>query len=88
MWFGSKCPYAPRVFILNKMEICKIIEYVISLPKSIYVSFRLLPFKDAVRIPMFVRYNCSLLSLKGSVKIMGGGKNGFAASRFWKSWNI
>ena len=66
---------------LNKMKTNKIIEYVLSLPKSIYVSFRLLPFKDAVRVPVFVRYNCMLLSLKGSVKT-GGGEDSHAKNRF------
>lgn len=55
------------------MKISKIIEYLLSFPKSLYVSFRLLPFNDAVRVPVFVRYNCKLLSLKGSVKIFAEG---------------
>ena len=67
------CPQNCKIHLtLNKMKTNKIIEYVLSLPKSIYVSFRLVAFKDAVRVPVFVRYNCRLLSLKGSVKTGGG----------------
>ena len=51
------------------MQISKIIEYILSLPKSVYVSFRLFSLKDAVKVPVLVRYNCSLLSLKGNVII-------------------
>lgn len=56
------------------MKLSKILEYVLSIPKSVYVSFRLFPLKDAMKVPVFCRYNCSLLSLKGSVKasISGG----------------
>ena len=45
------------------------LEYLLSLPKSIYVCFRLFQFKDALKLPMLVRYNCRLYSLKGTVDI-------------------
>ena len=56
------------------MKISKIIEYILSLPKSVYVSFRLFSLKDAVKVPVLVRYNCSLLSLKGNVIICHRGE--------------
>ena len=72
------------------MQISKIIEYILSLPKSVYVSFRLFSLKDAVKVPVLVRYNCSLLSLKGNVIIChrGGGKICYAQSGIWNGWNI
>lgn len=60
------------------MQISKIIEYILSLPKSVYVSFRLFSLKDAVKVPVLVRYNCSLLSLKGNVIICHRGGVKFA----------
>ena len=46
-------------------------EYILSIPKSIYVCLRLFRFKDAIRLPMLVRYNCRLYSLKGRIHIEG-----------------
>lgn len=48
-------------------------EKLISLPKSLYVSFRLFPFKQAVRMPILCRYNVKCLSLKGKMKVPEGG---------------
>lgn len=56
------------------MNFKKVFEYLLSVPKSIYVSFRLLPFRQAVRIPIFVRYNTKLLCLKGNVNLQIGGQ--------------
>lgn len=44
-------------------------EDIISIPKSLYVCFRLLPAKIAIKMPLLVRYNVKLLSLRGSVHI-------------------
>lgn len=51
------------------MVIFKYIEIILSIPKSIYVNFRLLPFMQAVQLPILVRYNCNLLSLCGKVSL-------------------
>lgn len=51
------------------MRIRKMLEKLLSIPKSIYVCLRLFPFKDAVKLPMYVRYNCRLYSLKGRIQI-------------------
>lgn len=55
------------------MNFNKVFEYLLSVPKSIYVSFRLLPFRQAVHIPIFVRYNTKLSCLKGNVYLQWGG---------------
>ena len=61
------------VFGVNKNSMINIIEKLFSLPKSIYVSFRLFPISEAIRIPCFVRYNTQLISLKGLIKVKTGG---------------
>ena len=43
------------------------IEGWLSIPKSLYVCLRLLPFRQAIKIPIRVRYNVKLLSLNGRV---------------------
>lgn len=50
------------------------IEFIRSIPKSFYVSAKLMGIKKALNLPIFVRYNCKLLSLTG--KVIGGGKFG------------
>lgn len=53
----------------------KIVEYILSVPKSFYVSLKYFPFKDAIKLPIMVRYNTVLLGLKGKiVNSMGGAK--------------
>lgn len=46
----------------------EILEKIISLPKSLYVSFMLFPFKDAIKLPVLCRYNVKIISLKGRAK--------------------
>ena len=45
----------------------KTFEYLLSIPKSIYINFKLLSFKDAVKLPILVRWNCKIQSLKGKI---------------------
>lgn len=52
------------------------VEYLLSLPKSIYLNFKVLPFKEAVRLPLLVRYNTVLSSCSGIVTMQGGAKTG------------
>lgn len=48
------------------------LELIRSIPKSLYLSLKYYSFKEALRLPILVRYNTRLVSLKG--KIIGGGK--------------
>lgn len=48
------------------------ISKILSLLKSIYVCFCLYSFNDAIRIPILVKWNCKLLSLKGKVIFVNG----------------
>lgn len=47
----------------------KNIAIILGLPKSIYLCFKSMPFKDAIHIPVFVSVNTKLVSLKGEIKI-------------------
>lgn len=51
----------------------KWIKIFYSLPKTIYVNFVCLPFRQAVKLPIFVKYNTKL-SLKGYVRFRPGVK--------------
>ena len=42
-------------------------EILLSIPKSFYVSLRLFPLKEALKLPVLCRYNAKCLSLKGEV---------------------
>ena len=48
------------------------IDYIRSIPKSLYLSLKFYPFRKAIKLPILVCYNCRIISLKG--KIIGGGK--------------
>ena len=47
----------------------KNIAIILGLPKSIYLCFKSMPFKEAIHIPIFVSANTKLVSLKGKIKI-------------------
>lgn len=40
-------------------------EYILSIPISVYCNIRLLPFRQACKLPILVRYNTRLISLGG-----------------------
>lgn len=50
------------------------IEILRSIPISYYVCVKLLGFKKALRLPIFVRYNTHIISLKGEITILGRGR--------------
>lgn len=52
----------------------KLLEYILSIPKSFYVSLKYFSFKDALKLPILVRYNTVLLNTKGTVVYSGGAK--------------
>lgn len=47
----------------------KLIRYISGVPKSIYVNFRLLPFKQAIQLPIMVSRKTKLQSLSGKVTL-------------------
>lgn len=60
----------------------KIVEYLFSVPKSFYVSLKYFSLKDAIRLPILVRYNTLLLELKGNI-VNVGGQIRSVKSRLW-----
>lgn len=56
---------------MNKLS--KGIEIILSIPKSFYVSLRMLGVRKAFGLPILVRYNTKIISLKGKIKLSGGG---------------
>ena len=53
----------------------KMLEKILSVPKSLYVSIRLCGFKKGLKLPVYVRYNTVLRNLSGRVMspAWGGG---------------
>lgn len=50
---------------------------IISIPLSFYVSMRYFPLRDALKLPIMVRYNTLIRHLKGEILVTSGGvKNG------------
>ncbi|WP_299181259.1 acyltransferase [uncultured Neptuniibacter sp.] len=54
---------------MNTDKIVKLIRYVSGIPKSIYVNFRLLPFRQALHLPILVSRKTKLKSLSGRAHI-------------------
>lgn len=50
------------------------LEHILSIPKSLYVCLRLFPIKQALKLPLVIRFNTKVLSLAGKVKIDGFGR--------------
>ena len=53
------------------MRLGLLLAVLFSVPKSIYVNFKLLSIKQAVKFPMLVHYNTELDSLSGHIIIAG-----------------
>lgn len=49
------------------------IEKILSIPKSFWVSVHFFSFKDAIKLPVLVRYNTKIQSLTGNIKVNSGG---------------
>lgn len=48
-------------------KIQKIIKYFLSFPKTVYFNFHYLPFKQAMKLPIWINYNVKLENLGGKV---------------------
>jgi len=54
---------------MNLDKTVKLIRYIAGIPKSFYVNFRLLPFSQAIRLPIIVSRRTKLRSLSGKVHL-------------------
>ena len=71
------------------MNLKRVIELLLSLPKSLYVCLHFFSIGQSLRLPILVRYNTRIISLKGQIRLSGGGriKIGFGKiSEFDKSF--
>lgn len=55
--------------MIKLRKISYIFRYLFGLPKSIYVNFRLLPFSQAIKLPIIVSNKTKLISLNGKVNL-------------------
>ena len=62
--------------MIHKMKVSAFLEYLLSVPKSFYVSAKLLGLRRALRLPIVVRHDTKVLSVKGSATILGGAEFG------------
>lgn len=46
------------------MKISQIIRYSLSMPKTVYFNFRVLPIKQAIRLPIFISFSTKLLHMR------------------------
>lgn len=60
------------------------IDKLLSIPKSFFVSLHFFSLKDALKLPVLVRYNAKIMSLRGTIKVSGGeNKKGNVEYWFW-----
>ncbi|MEA3290423.1 MAG: acyltransferase [Campylobacterota bacterium] len=52
---------------MNLDKVVNVVRYISGLPKSIYVNFRVLPFNQAIYLPIIVSRKTKLISLSGNV---------------------
>lgn len=69
------------------MKLSKLIKVIISMPKTIYFNFRILPFKEASKLPFFISYNTQVGEIHRDVVRINNGisrfmiKIGFGGSK-------
>ncbi|WP_415886118.1 acyltransferase [Neptuniibacter sp. QD37_6] len=54
---------------MNTDKLIKLFRYLAAIPKSLYVNLHLLPFKQAIKLPIIVSNKTKLISLNGRVKL-------------------
>lgn len=60
---------------MQKMRNLKrLIEFLLSLPKSLYVCLHFFGISKAICLPILVRYNTKIISLRGKIRLSGGGR--------------
>lgn len=55
----------------HKNKFGEFVHYVLGMPRSIYVNFRCLPFRQAIRLPILVSHRTRCKSLRGKIVITG-----------------
>jgi len=55
--------------MINSKKISHLLKYLFGLPKSIYVNFKLLPFNQAIKLPIILSSKTKIISLAGKVNL-------------------
>jgi len=55
--------------MINSRKISHLFKYLFGLPKSMYINFRLLPFNQAIKLPIIVSNKTKIISLSGKVNL-------------------
>lgn len=55
----------------HKNKFGEFVRYVLGMPRSIYVNFRCLPFRQAIHLPILVSHRTRCQSLRGKITITG-----------------
>lgn len=51
------------------MNFEELVSFFLGLPKTVYINFKYLPFKDAVKLPIWISHHVWLLKLRGKINI-------------------
>jgi acetyltransferase-like isoleucine patch superfamily enzyme len=51
------------------MKINEIIRYILSIPKILYFNFKVLPFKQAICLPIIISYKTKIISMSGKITL-------------------
>lgn len=55
--------------MINSRKISHLFKYLFGIPKSLYVNFKLLPFNQAIKLPIIVSNKTKIISLDGKVNL-------------------
>lgn len=58
------------------MNVKRLIDYVLGLPKTLYINFKYFSFKDALKLPVLISHKVKLIKVKGRIIIEGTIKTG------------
>lgn len=66
----------------------KYLEFLLSIPKTVYFNFKSLPLKQALKIPIFVHYNTKLINIHKNVVKLGCDSFGIVRYGFGGTYGI
>jgi acetyltransferase-like isoleucine patch superfamily enzyme len=55
--------------MINSRKISNLFKYLFGIPKSIYVNLRVLPFNQAIKLPIIVSNKTKIISLRGKINL-------------------
>lgn len=73
---------------LNQLKKISILELVLSIPKTLYFNFKVLPIKRAIKIPFIVSHNIKLKGINRKTFIVENETLSFASSRIGFEYTV